>query len=65
MDKRENNIPYERRVNVVYMGMGEPLDNLTNVSKAVSILKDNDGLAIGARRQTISTSGLASQIKTR
>ncbi|QQF52528.1 23S rRNA (adenine(2503)-C(2))-methyltransferase RlmN [Campylobacter fetus subsp. venerealis] len=61
--KRENNIPYERRVNVVYMGMGEPLDNLANVSKAVSILKDNDGLAIGARRQTISTSGLASQIK--
>lgn len=61
--KRENNIPYERRVNIVYMGMGEPLDNLTNVSKAVSILKDNDGLAIGSRRQTISTSGLASQIK--
>ncbi|RAZ56576.1 23S rRNA (adenine(2503)-C(2))-methyltransferase RlmN [Campylobacter hyointestinalis] len=61
--KRENNIPYERRVNVVYMGMGEPLDNLANVSKAVGILKDNDGLAIGARRQTISTSGLASQIK--
>lgn len=61
--KRENNIPYERRVNVVYMGMGEPLDNLDNVSKAIKILKDNDGLAIGARRQTISTSGLANQIK--
>lgn len=61
--KRENNIPYERRVNIVYMGMGEPLDNLENVSKAITILKDNDGLAIGARRQTISTSGLASQIK--
>lgn len=61
--KRENKIPYERRVNIVYMGMGEPLDNLNNVAKAVNILKDNDGLAIGARRQTISTSGLASQIK--
>lgn len=61
--KRENNIPYERRVNIVYMGMGEPLDNLNNVSKAINILKDNDGLAIGARRQTISTSGLATQIK--
>ena len=61
--KRENNIPYERRVNIVYMGMGEPLDNLDNVSKAINILKDNDGLAIGARRQTISTSGLATQIK--
>ncbi|MCI5540299.1 MAG: 23S rRNA (adenine(2503)-C(2))-methyltransferase RlmN [Campylobacter lanienae] len=61
--KRENNIPYERRVNIVYMGMGEPLDNLDNVSKAINILKDNDGLAIGARRQTISTSGLSTQIK--
>ncbi|MDY5519927.1 23S rRNA (adenine(2503)-C(2))-methyltransferase RlmN [Campylobacter lanienae] len=61
--KRENNIPYERRVNIVYMGMGEPLDNLNNVSKAINILKDNDGLAIGARRQTISTSGLSTQIK--
>ena len=45
------------------MGMGEPLDNFENVKKAVEILKENDGLAIGARRQTISTSGLASQIK--
>ena len=61
--KRENNIPYERRVNVVYMGMGEPLDNLANVAKAVGILRDNDGLAIAPRRQTISTSGLATQIK--
>ena len=43
--------------------MGEPLDNLNNVSKAINIFKDNDGLAIGARRQTISTSGLATQIK--
>ena len=61
--KRENKIPYERRVNIVYMGMGEPLDNFENVRKAIEIFKDNDGLAIGARRQTISTSGLASQIK--
>ncbi len=28
MDQKQNNIPYERRVNIVYMGMGEPLDNL-------------------------------------
>lgn len=61
--KRENKIPYERRINVVYMGMGEPLDNLANVSKAVRILTENDGLAISPRRQTISTSGLGSQIK--
>ncbi|MDA3056620.1 MULTISPECIES: 23S rRNA (adenine(2503)-C(2))-methyltransferase RlmN [unclassified Campylobacter] len=61
--KIANQIPYERRVNVVYMGMGEPLDNLANVAKAVQILKENDGLAIAPRRQTISTSGLATQIK--
>ncbi|ENV9430232.1 23S rRNA (adenine(2503)-C(2))-methyltransferase RlmN [Campylobacter jejuni] len=61
--KKQNNIPYERRVNIVYMGMGEPLDNLKNVSKAVKILAQNEGLAISPRRQTISTSGLAKQIK--
>lgn len=60
--KKHNQIPYERRVNIVYMGMGEPLDNLKNVSKAVQILSDNDTLAISPRRQTISTSGLARQI---
>lgn len=60
--KKDNNIAQNRRVNVVYMGMGEPLDNITNVTKAVSIFADLDGLAIGPRRQTISTSGLSSQI---
>lgn len=61
--KKENKIPHERRVNVVFMGMGEPLNNLENVAKAVKIFTDNDGLAISPRRQTISTSGLSSQIK--
>ncbi|MCZ6135181.1 23S rRNA (adenine(2503)-C(2))-methyltransferase RlmN [Campylobacter ureolyticus] len=61
--KKINKIPYERRVNVVYMGMGEPLNNLENVAKAIKIFTDNDGLAISPRRQTVSTSGLSSQIK--
>ena len=61
--KKENNIPANRRVNVVYMGMGEPLDNLENVSKAVKIFSDEHGLSISPRRQTISTSGLAPKIK--
>ncbi|HHD77808.1 MAG TPA: 23S rRNA (adenine(2503)-C(2))-methyltransferase RlmN [Campylobacteraceae bacterium] len=60
--KKDQNIAPNRRLNIVYMGMGEPLDNLENVSKAVSIFKELDGLAIGARRQTISTSGLSHQI---
>lgn len=61
--KKLNNIDAQRRVNIVYMGMGEPLDNLVNVSKAVKIFSDIDGLSISPKRQTISTSGLSSQIK--
>lgn len=61
--KKDNDIAQNRRVNIVYMGMGEPLDNIVNVSKAVKIFADLDGLAIGPRRQTISTSGLSSQIE--
>lgn len=61
--KKDNNIEQNRRVNIVYMGMGEPLDNIENVTKAVKLFSDLDGLAISPRRQTISTSGLSSQIK--
>ncbi|MDR3345783.1 MAG: 23S rRNA (adenine(2503)-C(2))-methyltransferase RlmN [Campylobacteraceae bacterium] len=61
--KKLNNIDAARRVNIVYMGMGEPLDNLQNVVKAVGIFADIDGLSISPRRQTISTSGLSSQIE--
>ncbi|HIP03163.1 MAG TPA: 23S rRNA (adenine(2503)-C(2))-methyltransferase RlmN, partial [Campylobacterales bacterium] len=61
--KKDNDIAQNRSVNIVYMGMGEPLDNMTNVVKAVKMFKDPDGLAIGARRQTISTSGLSAQIE--
>jgi 23S rRNA (adenine2503-C2)-methyltransferase len=61
--KKDHNIPQERRVNVVYMGMGEPLDNLDSVVKAIKIFSELDGMAIGPRRQTISTSGLSSKIE--
>ncbi len=61
--KKENNIAVNRRVNIVYMGMGEPLDNINNVVQAIKVFNEEDGLAIGARRQTISTSGLSHQIK--
>ena len=63
MIKRDNQIAENRRVNIVYMGMGEPLDNLDNVSKSVKIFSDIDGLCISPRRQTISTSGLSAQIE--
>jgi len=44
------------------MGMGEPLDNLDNLSKAIQIFKDEEGLAISGKRQTVSTSGISSKI---
>ncbi len=44
--------------NVVLMGMGEPLYNYDAVMKAVSILRDQNGPAIGVRRITLSTVGV-------
>ena len=61
--KKDNDIDANRRVNLVYMGMGEPLDNLPEVAKAVKIFADQEGMAISTHRQTISTSGLSSKIE--
>lgn len=61
--KKDREIPHNKAVNIVYMGMGEPLDNLEAVAKAVRILAELDGLSISTRRQTISTSGIAPKIK--
>ncbi len=49
--------------NVVFMGMGEPLANLTRLTKALEILNSDWGMNIGARHMTVSTSGLAPQIE--
>ncbi len=48
--------------NVVFMGIGEPLDNYDNVVKAIRIINDQKGLSIGARHISISTSGLVPNI---
>ena len=53
----------EKIDNVVFMGMGEPLANLSNVLRAIQIMNAKWGLGIGARHITISTSGLAPQIR--
>jgi 23S rRNA (adenine2503-C2)-methyltransferase len=53
----------ERIDNVVFMGMGEPLANFANVVRAIRIINAPWGLEIGARHITVSTSGLAPQIK--
>ena len=44
--------------NIVMMGMGEPLYNFDNVSQALKIVMDGDGLGLSKRRITLSTSGV-------
>ena len=48
--------------NVVFMGIGEPLDNYENVVNAVRIINNPKGINIGARHISISTSGLVPNI---
>ena len=48
--------------NVVFMGIGEPLDNYDNVINAIHIINNQKGLSIGARHISISTSGLVPKI---
>jgi 23S rRNA (adenine2503-C2)-methyltransferase len=55
-------VPVRARINVVFMGMGEPLLNLKSVMKAARILARPDGLAIPLRRVTISTAGIVPKI---
>jgi 23S rRNA (adenine2503-C2)-methyltransferase len=47
---------------IVFMGMGEPLDNYDNVIKAIKIINHPNALGIGRRRITLSTCGLIPQI---
>ena len=51
-----------KALNIVYMGMGEPLDNYDNLVKAIKIIAHPEGLNISPKRQTVSTSGIAPKI---
>jgi 23S rRNA (adenine2503-C2)-methyltransferase len=53
----------EKIDNIVFMGMGEPLANFDNLMRAIQIINAPWGLRIGARHITVSTSGLAPQIR--
>jgi 23S rRNA (adenine2503-C2)-methyltransferase len=55
-------ITEKKMTNVVFMGMGEPLDNFEATLKAVRILTEPWGFAFGARRVTVSTSGIVPKI---
>ncbi len=48
--------------NIVFMGMGEPLYNFDHVTNAISIIADGEGIGIGKRRITVSTSGVVPEI---
>ena len=60
--KKDNEIAENKALNIVYMGMGEPLDNYENLVQAIKIFSQLDGLAIATRRQTVSTSGISTKI---
>ncbi len=55
--------PRQRPVNIVMMGMGEPLLNLPAVLKATRLLADGEGIGVPLRRITVSTSGIVPKIE--
>lgn len=55
---------FENLTNLVFMGMGEPCDNISNLLQAVKILTSDYGTAISPHRITISTVGLRKGLKT-
>ncbi|MEO7318701.1 MAG: 23S rRNA (adenine(2503)-C(2))-methyltransferase RlmN [Chthoniobacteraceae bacterium] len=60
---RVEEISGEKINNIVFMGMGEPMANYANLMKAITIINAPWGIGLGARHITISTSGLAPQIR--
>ncbi|MEK3799200.1 23S rRNA (adenine(2503)-C(2))-methyltransferase RlmN [Peribacillus sp. FSL H8-0477] len=59
LDKVEKD---ERVSHIVVMGIGEPFDNFVNLVSFLNVVNDQNGLAIGARHITVSTSGLSNKI---
>ena len=57
--QRDENIKIS---NVVFMGIGEPMDNYDNVVNAIRIINNQKGINIGARHISISTSGIVPKI---
>ncbi len=62
-EPRENLIGPDRVTNLVYMGMGEPLNNTENVLTSLSIIQEQKGLDMASRRITVSTCGIVPQMK--
>ena len=60
----KNIAPENKITNLVFMGTGEPMDNYDNVMKAIRIINSGQGFNIGARKITISTSGIIPGIES-
>ena len=63
INQQSEKIIGHKLTNIVFMGMGEPLLNYRNVLKAVEIISSPDGLGMSPKRITVSTAGVAKQIK--
>ncbi len=63
LNEETGKVTGRRLTNIVYMGMGEPLLNYSEVMKSIEMISSPDGLGISPRRITISTAGVAKMIK--
>lgn len=63
LNQQSEKIHEKKLSNIVFMGMGEPLMNYRNVLKAVEKISSPDGLGMSPRRITVSTAGVAKQIR--
>ena len=56
-------LPEEKRLNLVFMGMGEPLLNYDHLKRALDTITAEDGLAVSPRHVTVSTAGILGSLK--
>jgi 23S rRNA (adenine2503-C2)-methyltransferase len=64
MINQQSETSYEKKIsNIVFMGMGEPLMNYSNVLKAIERITAEDGLFMSPKRITVSTAGVSKQIR--
>lgn len=63
LNQQSKKIYQQKLTNIVFMGMGEPLLNYNNVLKAIERISAEDGLFMSPKRITVSTAGVAKQIK--
>lgn len=63
INKQSEESYHKKLTNIVFMGMGEPLMNYSNVLKAVERITSEDGLFMSPKRITVSTAGVSKQIK--